>query len=174
MYYMCQKYMSATTYVHFSVDVLFVVLEIWLVTPDKFLPSPVDGADKKSQLDTLETRSPTHFSQNTKWNTLRQVLIWIQPNIFISFALQMSIVSYSALISFPSWHSHPAMHRSKGGQKWGLLWFLALRLLWEEVKHLWDPPPGSQARRWFHTVSLIFVEAPNYWATLLDHTPKEK
>ena len=61
--------------IHFSVYVPFVVLEIWFVTPDKFLPSPVDGADKKSQLDTLETRSPPHFSQNAKWNTLRQVLI---------------------------------------------------------------------------------------------------
>ena len=172
MYYMCQNICQQQH--TFFVDVSFVVLEIWFVTPAKFLPSPVDGADKKSQLDTLETRSPTHFSQNTKWNTLRQVLIWIQPNIFISFALQMSIVSSLALISFPSWHPHPAMHRSKGGQKWGLLWFLALRLFWEEVKHLWDPPPGSQARRWLHTVSLIFVEAPNFWATLLDRTPKEK
>ena len=173
MYYLCQKYMSATIYI-FSVDLPSVVLEIWFVTPDKFLPSPVDGADKKSQLDTLETRSPTHFTQNTKWDTPRQVLLRTRPNIFISFALQMSTVSSSALTSFPSWHSHPAMHRSKGIQKRGLLWFLALRLFWEEVKHLWDPPPGSQARRWLHTVSLIFVEAPNYWATLLDHTPKEK
>ena len=170
---LCAKiYVSNNIY--FSVDVSYVVLEIWFVTPDKFLPSPVDGADKKSQLDTLETRSPTHFTQNTKWDTPRQVLLRTRPNIFISFALQMSTVSSSALTSFPSWHSHPAMHRSKGGQKWGLLWFLALRLFWEEVKHLWDPPPGSQARRWLHTMSLIFVEAPNYWATLLDHTPKEK
>ena len=73
MYYMCQNICQQQH--TFFVDVSFVVLEIWFVTPAKFLPSPVDGADKKSQLDTLETRSPTHFSQNTKWNTLRQVLI---------------------------------------------------------------------------------------------------
>ena len=109
-------------------------------------PPPVDGviSTKLATIWKLIKSVPQTNNTGIFWNQGRIVIL--QSRVFSSLFHFPKFYTLSSSIDLPSSTPlDPAMYRGKRDRWWGLPWSLAPRLLWEEVKHLQDPPPGSQA-----------------------------